>query len=554
MLTSRFMSLAVCSTLMAASVACSSGGHDDANDAGATEDAGLEDSGTRVPDASLPGEGDGGTIDAGVASDGGPGLDGGEQGDASVTDAQVPGGDTDGGNGGADAGGEDGGSDAGVCVPSAEICNAVDDDCDGMVDEGLLEMDAAKTASWDLPEGQLMTSDQRGFSQLLARGNDGAWLLTKALPLDDGLNAIDVVALDASGARVGSAQTILASSRVFIAASLDNYLAVLWRDTDDDGDASKEDLASSHTRLTVFEAGVDNALTEVDTFDVGGPADISELELQRTAGGELRVLMAYGPWANLSTDTLAATKLQTLRLDTTGVPTALVSVAEVELPGNARPTVHALKRPCAAGWLIGYWTNNGTNTQAERIAYFRPMTIDGEIEFTGDPLFSLTGRALQGVAIAPERCNADSTPVLVMADTPDSDPSKNLEAHELSFAHGAGTLTETSDTVVLEGTSGFARPAYYGGHWYTTIRAFATTPSGVYELDVAHDNVRNIATPVDQGGLSGKTTVDVNMYFLPTQGVLPVGDGMLVTFSNTRPTESPLGPETVAVSHLLACP
>jgi hypothetical protein len=245
--------------------------------------------------------------------------------------------------------------------------------------------------------------------------------------------------------------------------------------------------------------------------------------------------------------------LQTLRLDTSGGPAALQSVGSVELPGNARPTVHALKRPCGTGWLIGYWTNNGTSTQAERVAYFRAMTLDGEIDLVGEPLFSLTGRALQGVAAAPERCKVDSTPILVLADSPDSAP-KNLEAHQLSFSKGAGTLTETDDATVLAGTSGFTQPTYYGGHWYMTIRAFATKPSGVYELDVANDVVREIATPVDQGGLSAKTTVDVNMYFIPTQGILTVGEGMLVTFSNTRPAESALGAETVAVSHRLTCP
>jgi hypothetical protein len=68
--------------------------------------------------------------------------------------------------------------------------------------------------------------------------------------------------------------------------------------------------------------------------------------------------------------------------------------------------------------------------------------------------------------------------------------------------------------------------------------------------------VRDIATPIAQGGLagSGLTTADINMYFVPTQGILSIGDGMLVTFSNAKPASSPLGAETVAVTHRLGCP
>jgi hypothetical protein len=341
---------------------------------------------------------------------------------------------------------------------------------------------------------------------------------------------------------------------VFIAASLDDYLAILWRDTDNDGDESKEDLASSHTRLTLFEAGSDSTLSEVDTFDVAGPVDISELELQRTSAGELRVLLAYGPWTDLTNGTLGPTVLQTLRLDTAAEPHALVSVASNELPANARPTVYAVKRPCGEGWLIAYWTNNGTSTEAERIVYFRALTLDGDIDLAGDPLFTLAGYGARGVATAPERCSRESTPLLLLGDSPDGAVSKNYDAFQLSFSHADGSISETAHSSLLTGTSGFSRATYYGGEWYVTIRSFATEPTGVYELDVVDGSSRQVTTPVNHGGLSAKTTVDANMFFLPTQGILPVDDGMLITFSNGRPTESELGPETIAVTHRLSCP
>lgn len=60
--------------------------------------------------------------------------------DSGATDGEagpVDGGRGDGGrgDGGARDGGGDAGRDAGACTPSAELCNGVDDDCDGEIDE-----------------------------------------------------------------------------------------------------------------------------------------------------------------------------------------------------------------------------------------------------------------------------------------------------------------------------------------------------------------------------------------------------------------------------------
>ncbi|MFO0597350.1 MAG: MopE-related protein [Myxococcaceae bacterium] len=81
----------LCVLPMDASVAVRDAGSEP-RDAGSGVDAGVSDAGT----------GDAGTSDAGTS----------------------------------DAGASDAGDDAGVCVPSVELCNGVDDDCDGEIDEG----------------------------------------------------------------------------------------------------------------------------------------------------------------------------------------------------------------------------------------------------------------------------------------------------------------------------------------------------------------------------------------------------------------------------------
>jgi hypothetical protein len=516
----------------------------------ANEDAGQ--------DSGLPGDAglDGG-MDAAVDA----GID-----DASVMDATV------GGDAGEDAavdGGEDAGVDAAVpCVDAgAEVCNGIDDDCDGRSDEELLEMSADDSLSFDMPVGESLydgpdggtsPNDERGFSQLLPRTSTTAWLLHKALAPSDAASSLNVSTLDQTGALVGTTQTgLVPTGRIFLGASLGEFLAVLWRDTDADMDSSVADLVDTTTHLTLFEA-VSDVLTERASVELGGPADISELELQRDASGNLRLFTAYAPWS-ITGNTAAErpTVLHHFRYDESGTP-ALVEVAETTLPGNARPTVHVLPRPCGTGWLIAYWTNNGmNNAQVDRELYVRAMTLDGVVDLEGAPLFQVGGHGLQGFASAPQ-CARDSSPMLLIADSPQEAGVQNVDAYEFEFEHDDGSILEVNSVVVVNRFA-FTRIARYGGQWYVTLRNFDDTPTGVFEVDAVNQRVRNIGTPPgdwEQGGLaqSGISRHDANMYFIPTHGIVRAGQGMLVTFSNAKPETSRLGGETIAVTHRLGCP
>jgi hypothetical protein len=499
---------------------------------------------------------DGSTANEDGGQDSGPpgdaGLDGGM--DASPEDAgnDATVGDGDGGT----DGGDDAAVDAGpTCVEAdAEVCNGVDDDCDGRSDEELLEISADDSLSFDLPSGTL-ANEQRGFAQLLPRTADSAWLLHKPLALSDGASGLDVSTLDQTGALVGTTQIgLLPTGRVFLGASLGDFVAVLWRDTDENMDNTPDGLVATETHLTLFEA-VAGVLTQRASTNLGGPADISELELQLDGNGDLRLFAAYAPWSITGdTATLTPTVLHHFRYDDTGM--ALVEVAETTLPAGARPTVHVLQQPCSSGWLIGYWMNTGGNTQAERQLYVRSLSLDGAIDLVGAPLLQVSGHALQGFASAP-RCAVGVSPLLVIADAPAAIPDgpRDLEAFELSFDHDTGAVTELGSVVLAENTA-FTRIARHGGQWYVTLRNFDLTPTGVFEVDVVNDRVRDIAIPAgfEQGGLSGLPAWDVNMYFIPTHGIVRAGQGLLVTFSNARPETSPLGADTIAVTHRLGCP
>ena len=180
-------------------------------------DAGPGDGGDVLHDAAVDaandsgGESDDASIDAGDAADAGldagddAGLDAGE--DAAL-DAGLDAGD----DAALDAG-EDAGEDSGPpCVPTTEICNALDDDCDGVADEGLA-VSAGEISAWEL-DTAMSSSTQRGFTSLLPREAGGAYLLYKALAPDptpatteSGASALSVVRLDGQNQAIGAPQT-----------------------------------------------------------------------------------------------------------------------------------------------------------------------------------------------------------------------------------------------------------------------------------------------------------------------------------------------------------
>jgi hypothetical protein len=480
-------------------------------------------------------------------------VDGGQDSDASIDAGDAsPGGDASAADAAVDAG-----VDASVCTPVSEVCNGRDDDCDGRSDEELLEMSIDDSLRFDLPMGDMLADDQRGFAQLLPRTPESAWLLHKPLGTLDGATGLEVSAIEQWGGQIGATQSgLIPGSRAFIGASLGDFVAVLWRSTDDDADTSVDDLASSDTHLTLLEA-FQGELEVRAGLQLSGPADISELELSRDEDGALRLLAVYAPWSIASgAATLTPTVLHSFRYDAEAMPPALVEVGQTTLPANARPTVHALRRPCGPGWLLGYWTNNGGNTQAERELFVRSMSLDGDIDLDGEPLLNVSGHALQGFASAPA-CSRESSPLLLLADAPAATMGgpRNVDAYELSFDNEDGSILE-ENTVVVADNVAFTTSARHGGLWYVTLRNFDDTPTGVREVDVVNQRVREIATPIAQGGLAagGLITADVNMYFVPSQGIVSFGQSLLVTFSNAKPQTSPLGRSTVAVTHRLGCP
>jgi hypothetical protein len=84
-----------------------------------------------------------------------------------------------GGTGGSDVDGGD--TDGGACVPSTEICNGIDDDCDGMPDQSDQDAD-------DYCEGIILNTEAICFSQVVG---DAVCVRRPGAPCDTGFSNCD---------------------------------------------------------------------------------------------------------------------------------------------------------------------------------------------------------------------------------------------------------------------------------------------------------------------------------------------------------------------------
>jgi hypothetical protein len=66
-----------------------------------------------------------------------------------------------------------------ACVPMAEVCNYKDDDCDGVVDPGLLQLLPSEARAWALDAGEIGVNPRVGVNLVPRQG--GAWLLYSGL-------------------------------------------------------------------------------------------------------------------------------------------------------------------------------------------------------------------------------------------------------------------------------------------------------------------------------------------------------------------------------------
>ncbi len=466
-------------------------------------------------------------------------------------------------------------------VPATEVCNGVDDDCNGKVDEGLLVASAASTKEWDVAAP--MSSDtQRGFSSLLPRAAGGAWLLYKVTAPDptQGTEAGDseliALRLGANNAQVGTKQAgLIPESRSYLATSYGAYVAVIYHAPDADGDplASSTDDNGS-TKLVLWKEDNTGALVQQGDIVtvVAKHTDMSGISLSEAASGELRILVAYSDASdNIETGTgVLAPFVHAYGLNATSGQ--LYSVTAATELTDAGATVRIVRRPCGPGWIIGYFdppTNKPGTTLADRQVYLRGVSIDGALG-TQRLWASGLGFSFQGLSVL-ETCEANAARILVNMGNTDS----KLVAHELSWSSAQaavgsqGTVTPLAN-MILEGvvTGQPAQILRRGGIWYVIHRGTGEVPTGVLELDVPAGTLRTIDLPValpamgdppvkvEVGYASAKHVRDINMYFCPVAGLSNVDNGVLVTFSNSirEPTTGGLlGPETAAMTYKLAC-
>lgn len=126
------------------------------------------------------------------------------------------GGSPDGAGGDSSAGGAGGSSGSGGC-DAPDVCNGIDDDCDGAIDDGL-------TIASDIVE-------REGYFAKVAPLGDG-FALVYSTPLD-AVSRVSLQRLDAVGAALGVPATITANGDDPLAFLLGDQLVVFWRTLDD---------------------------------------------------------------------------------------------------------------------------------------------------------------------------------------------------------------------------------------------------------------------------------------------------------------------------------
>jgi hypothetical protein len=423
-----------------------------------------------------------------------------------------------------------------ACTPPEESCNLIDDDCDGVADEGLWQRTATRV--WRQEAASL-----GGLVALVPRTGGGAWLLYDAHL--QGLG-IQVRELDANGALVGTppgATRDTAGSVYFAADGNDTWSVVAASEGDG-------------TRIRLFSAE-DFAL--VDDFLLEGVGDPYRVSMAADEAGTVRMLVI-----TIGLDVRARVVTRTA----SGVWS--VSQGGLLLSRSSQDIdCQVVRIPCRDEWLVITPDRDGTTTPPYTASVHR---VDNSGAFVGPrPAATIYGAYLLWALGRSEEACADRDPeLLVMAMRYwNSADEHETFAVRLRVSRTTGTVTTLSPEWSLGPYLGSGAILGWGGKWLVAGAHFSS-PDGsssedgggggarLAEIEPTSVSVRWIDL-LAQGGNPGL----IWPYAPSRSGMLHAGGKLLVAFprgwegdlDQPHQQENPGSAEQpAAVTYAVGCP
>lgn len=286
-----------------------------------------------------------------------------------------------------------------ACVAPVEQCDGVDQDCDGIADNGF----AYATQGYQVWTQTEFATDKLptiGNVALLRRPEGGAWMAYRAMNSDDIERDLRVGRLDSNGLYVDSPSPTKSGGNLALdgttrwtADAAGKWIALLVRHR---APGNPSPSATKKLMLQLYNATDFSFSSEIELESVVNdldlmPQDVSVLE---DAQGNVRVLSVY----NLSDP---ATTTQTLYSVATRTQSGGFSQKTRTLLGKSlhAGSVGVAKMPCREEWLLGY------AAVVESVSYRDLRRVDVNADFVGaapDTLVDSTG--LYGLAGGEELC------------------------------------------------------------------------------------------------------------------------------------------------------
>jgi hypothetical protein len=377
-----------------------------------------------------------------------------------------------------------------------EVCNFVDDDCDGLVDPNLAQkLDAAGQhvhvqSGADQPLGDAQVA-------LLARPG-GGWLLSLGheVGVHQGLG-ITARKLDAQGL-VDSSEaplTILPGATRFVADSDGEWIVVLARTRAPVGAAEQDD--SNALRMQLFKASdlslvgdqvlvnhVDADTTRGERDDRDDCNDVEPMDVGVMQSGDGQVSMAAGYLRSAGTlaggaSTCGTTVNASLYFRTYSTSTGWDRAYD-DVPDGLADNLILHRVPCRNEWVVTH-----------SFSYLNPGWMLQVYGINGEPVrpaFSGIASGVQnitGLAHLPESCT-DGQPTMVVAYV----GSDTSYVQRWSVDADTGAMAPSSDPVSVSALGRPARLAHAGGRWFAAghdVQVLAGSDTAPHFWEIAFD-------------------------------------------------------------------